>query len=121
MKYFYDSYAVIEYINNNPKFIEYFEKNSGVLTVMNILEIGYSSLIEAGHEKTEIVLKRLWPLVVQPTQEEVMESIIFRKRNNKRDLSYADCIGYIIAVKRGIKFLTGDIQFKNLPDVEFVK
>ena len=68
-----------------------------------------------------MVIGKLWPLAVQPTKEEVMESILFRKRNNKRNLSYADCLGYVIAIKRGIKFLTGDIQFKDLPDVVFIK
>jgi len=121
MRYFYDSYAIIEYINDNPAFTKYFEESSGILTVMNLLEVGYSSFVESGKEKTEIILKKLWPLIAQPTEEEVLESIIFRKLNNKRNLSYTDCIGYIIAVKRGMKFLTGDIQFEGLQGVEFVK
>ena len=32
-----------------------------------------------------------------------------------------DCIGYILAKNIGIKFLTGDKEFENLDNVEFVK
>ena len=38
----------------------------------------------------------------------------------KFDLSYADCLGYVISKKLNIRFLTGDKQFKDLPNVEFV-
>ena len=51
MKYFYDSYAVIEYINDNTKFARYFEENAGSLAITNVMEIYYSSLLEAGVEK----------------------------------------------------------------------
>ena len=33
----------------------------------------------------------------------------------------ADCIGYILAKRLSIKFLTGDKEFEKLDDVEFVK
>ena len=45
----------------------------------------------------------------------------FRIANKKRKLSYIDCIGYIIARLRNIKFLTGDKQFEDLENVEYVK
>ena len=32
-----------------------------------------------------------------------------------------DCIGYIMAKKLNIKFLTGDKEFENFLNVEFVK
>jgi predicted nucleic acid-binding protein len=32
-----------------------------------------------------------------------------------------DCISYALANRLGIKFLTGDMQFEGLPNVEFVK
>jgi predicted nucleic acid-binding protein len=45
----------------------------------------------------------------------------FRKKNKKRNLSYADCIGYIYALKNNLIFLTGDKEFEDLKNVEFVK
>ena len=40
---------------------------------------------------------------------------------NNRKLSMADCIGYIVSKQLGIKFLTGDKEFADMKDVEFVK
>ena len=45
----------------------------------------------------------------------------FRFLNKKSNLSYIDCIGYITAFKKEVKFVTGDDQFKNMKNVEFVK
>ena len=121
MKYFYDSYAVIEYINDNPKFAPYFEENAGFLTIMNVMEIYYSSLLEAGVEKANIVIERLWPLVIHPTKETIKKAMQFRAKQKKRKLSYADCIGYILALENKIRFLTGDKELMDMPNVEFVR
>ena len=121
MKYFYDSYSVIEYINNNLKFVPYFEENSGVLTIMNIMEVYYSSLLAAGIEKANIVIDKLWPLIISPSKDIIKKAMQFRIAHKKRKLSYADCLGYSIALEMQIKFLTGDKEFQNLPNVEFVK
>ena len=53
--------------------------------------------------------------------ETLKQASEFRFANYKRDLSYIDCVGYILAKKRGVKFLTGDEQFKAFENVEFVK
>ena len=51
----------------------------------------------------------------------IKEANEFRLKNYRRDLSYVDCIGYILARKLNAKFLTGDKQFENFEGVEFVK
>ncbi|MEK6876761.1 MAG: hypothetical protein AABX63_05070 [Nanoarchaeota archaeon] len=121
MKYFYDSYAVIEYINDNPKFARYFEENAGSLAITNVMEIYYSSLLEAGVEKANIIIEGLWPLIIHPTKETVKKAMQFRAKQKKRKMSYADCIGYILALENKIIFLTGDKEFRDMPNVEFVK
>ena len=40
-------------------------------------------------------------------------------KNKQR--SIPDVMGYIIAKKYNAKFLTGDKEFKDVPNVEFVK
>ena len=45
----------------------------------------------------------------------------FRYKNKKKKLSMTDCISYFQAKELGIKFLTGDKEFQNLENVEFVK
>ncbi|MGQ9469125.1 MAG: hypothetical protein ACUVTD_04780 [Nitrososphaerales archaeon] len=40
-------------------------------------------------------------------------------KNKGFNLSYADALGYYLAGKLGIRFLTGDRVFKELANVEF--
>ncbi|HLD79321.1 MAG TPA: PIN domain-containing protein [Candidatus Nanoarchaeia archaeon] len=119
--FFYDSYAVIEYIKNNPNFASYFEYHTGIITVFNLVEICYSVLSESNKEKADVVVDALFPLMVDPSKETIKEAMNFRLHHKKRKLSYADCIGYQIAKERNILFLTGDKEFKDLPDVMFLK
>ena len=51
----------------------------------------------------------------------LLEAAKFRHDNYNRKLSYIDCIGYLVAIKSNLKFLTGDRQFENRTNVEFVK
>ena len=39
----------------------------------------------------------------------------------KKRISFIGGIGYLLAKKRNAKFLTGDEQFKDFDNVEFVK
>ncbi|HLD73248.1 MAG TPA: PIN domain-containing protein [Candidatus Nanoarchaeia archaeon] len=119
--FFYDSYAVIEYLQNNPRFTHYFEEHTGILTLLNLLEIYYSVLNEAGEEKAGMVLNKLYPLRIEPPPETIKKAMQLKKQHKKLDLSYADCLGYCLALEKGIKFLTGDNQFKGREKVEFVK
>ncbi len=119
--FFYDSYAVIEYLQNNPRFIPYFEEHTGILTLLNLLEIYYSVLNEAGEEKAGTVLNKLYLLQIEPSPETIKKAMQFKKQHKKLDLSYADCLGYCLALEKGIKFLTGDSQFRGRDNVEFMK
>ena len=38
-----------------------------------------------------------------------------------KKLSIPDAVGYTIAKKHGVKFLTGDRDFENMENVEFVR
>ena len=55
------------------------------------------------------------------SEDVLKEAIKFRKKNKSKNLSYTDCIGYIYALKNNLMFLTGDKEFKDLKNVEFVK
>ena len=45
----------------------------------------------------------------------------FRVKNIKKDISITDYVGYFMAKNLGVKFLTGDKEFENFENVEFVK
>ena len=44
-----------------------------------------------------------------------------RRENRKKNLSYADCLGYAFALENNRLFLTGDKEFKDMKGVEFVR
>ena len=119
--FFYDSYAIIEFIGGNPVYQKYFTKHEGVTTLYNVMEVYYSVLREEGLQKAQRVLGLLAPIVVYPTIDHVETSMQFRLKYKDKRLSYADCLGYAIAAKRGVPFLTGDEGFRHISNVEFVK
>jgi predicted nucleic acid-binding protein len=43
-----------------------------------------------------------------------------RLKKDGHNISYADALGYYLAQKANVKFLTGDKYFKDLQGVEFV-
>ena len=51
----------------------------------------------------------------------IRKGMEFKLKHKKEKVSYADCIGYALALELGIKFLTGDEKFETKDNVEFVK
>ncbi|MBS3051703.1 MAG: hypothetical protein J4400_06155 [Candidatus Aenigmarchaeota archaeon] len=117
--YFYDSYAVIEYFRGAENYREYFENHSGVLTYMNLIEIHHAILKQFSEKDAEETAKTFNQFVVMPSLEALIEASKFRLQH--KGISYADAVGYIYAKLNGMKFLTGDMAFEDMPNVEFVK
>ncbi len=120
MMYFYDSYAVIEYFKGSESHKKYFEEDIGVLAPTNLIEIHHAILREFSEKEADEFTRIISVLAVDPDIEILIAASKFRKANNKSGLSYADCIGYVYAIKNGMKFLTGDPAFRGFPGVEFV-
>ena len=120
-KFFYDSYAILEFINGNPNYSKYFIKHEGVTTLYNVMEVFYITLREEGEEKAKKILNFMKSITIYPSFDDVENSMKFRLIHKKKKLSYADCLGYTMANKNNIKFLTGDKEFKEITNVEFVK
>ena len=118
--YVFDTYALIEIIRGNKNYLPY--TNSRIIITSFILaELCYSSIRLYGIKKAYEYVDKYSRFVVKIDKEIVKEAMNFRYINVKKDISIADCIGYILAKKLNIKFLTGDKEFENLPNVEFVK
>jgi len=118
--FFFDSYAIIEVMNGNPNYNNYL--NCGILlTKLNIFEVYYSLLRKSMKKEAEIFIGLYSQFVVDFDEETIKNAAMFRLQNKAMNLSMADCIGYILSKNLGIKFLTGDKEFSNLPNVEFVK
>ena len=73
-------------------------------------------------EKADEVYSKYSQFVAEISDEILKEAIKFRKKVYKdKKISYVDAIGYTYALKNNLVFLTGDKEFENLKNVEFVK
>jgi len=120
--FFYDSYAVLAYLSGHPLYQPYFEENDGFLTKLNLLEVYYRTLEVHGEEAASKVLKAFSKYAVEFGATDVEGSMKLRLKLKKggSNLSYADALGYYLAIKADVKFLTGDKEFSKLESVEFV-
>ncbi len=118
--YFYDTYALIEITRGNPRYAKYTESNL-LTSQFNIAEYIYSLLQEFGEQRAKIGYKKIKQCVIEIDEDVLIDAMKMKLKYKKMKLSYADCIGYCLALRENIKFLTGDEQFRNLTNVEFVK
>ena len=92
--YFFDTYAIVEIVRDNQNFEQYAEEDV-TLTVFNLAELYWVVLKDYGEEKADRVFEEYREGVVEIDDETVKEAMKFRRAHKKRDLSYADAIGYI--------------------------
>lgn len=85
------------------------------------MELYYGLLVKYGKEVADLHYNININHCVTITDEIIKEAMLFRKDNKERGLSYVDYLRCIIIKKNGIKFLTGDREFKNIENVEFIK
>ncbi len=121
LSFFFDTYAFYEIIVGNPNYKPFTEDVKIITTQLNLMELYYQLLALYNKKKAIDFFKRYEEFVVTISNEIIIEAMDFRKQHYKQDLSYVDCIGYVIAKKMDIPFLTGDKQFEEMENVRFVK
>ena len=120
-RYFFDSYPIIELILGNENF-EKFRDAKIVTTVLNMMEVYYFLLTEFNKNTAEYWMKNLDVELINIIRLDVaLEAVNFKFENKKEKLSYVDCLGYVMARKFRMKFLTGDSKFETKENVEFAK
>ncbi len=120
LTYFFDTYAFHELIKGGENYKAY-TAASILTTRLNLMELYYTMLLKYGQQEAERCYSLFLDFVVDIDDDIIKEAMMFKKESKKRSLSYIDCIGYILAKRRGVKFLTGDKEFEHLENVEFVK
>lgn len=120
MDYFFDSYAIIEIINQNESYLRY--KDCVIITnLLHLAEVYYYLLLNHNVKTADYWAARLDFSFLDFSEEVSLKASAFKFKHKKLKLSYADCMGYITVRKHGLFFLTGDRQFKEMSGVEFVK
>ena len=120
-EFFFDSYAFFEIIEGNDNYKKY-SRDIGIITTnLNLMELHQGLLRKYGKDVADMFFNKYREFCIKIDNETVRRASEFRYRFSKRKLSYIDSIGYMISRKKGIRFLTGDKEFKDLDNVEFVK
>ena len=123
--FFLDTYAMIEYLRGNRKYLGLMTSEGRRATsIMNLVELYYLVLRERGEESAaDSALTAFGQFETHVIAEDIRKGIKLRlsARARKVDFSYADAIGHAISGRLALRYLTGDDAFKGLPNVEFVK
>lgn len=119
--FYFDTYALVEVYKGNPNYEKYTKDVGMILHKFNILEYAYFLLREERNEDLMEVFRELNAFVVDSNDEILIKAAEMKLNYKKEKLSFVDCIGYFLAKKHRIKFLTGDEKFKGKENVEFVK
>ncbi|MBI2598522.1 MAG: PIN domain-containing protein [Candidatus Diapherotrites archaeon] len=119
-EFVFDTYAIIEIIKGNPNYKRYLE-SIPIINTFVLAELCYALISDHGKQVAFYYTSQYEKFVAQANGSMIKEAAFFRYRNKKRNFSFTDCISYVQSRKLQVKFLTGDKQFENLPNVEFVK
>ena len=115
--YFFDTYAFFEILKDNPHYTPY--RYTKVLTTQfNIAEF-YWALLREKRSYAEDAARHRATASTPVTLDDIIAAMQLRVMHPK--LSIPDAIGYTVAKRHGVKFLTGDKEFEKMDNVEFVK
>jgi len=115
--YFLDTYALIEIYRKNKNYEKY-KDGQFIISYLNLIEFDYY-LLKNNLDRS--IFYKLKEFVTQVTDEDVKKANELKLKHKDRDVSFIDCLGYTIAGRLKIKFVTGDKEFEGLDNVEFVK
>ena len=119
--FFFDTYAFYEIIVGNPNYLLFTKDVKIVSTQLNLMELYHQLLALYDKQHAIELFNRYEEFVIPISNSIIIEAMDFKKHHYKKNLSYVDCVGYTIARKMDVLFLTGDRQFEDMPNVKFVK
>lgn len=116
--YFFDTYALFEIIEGNPNYLPY-QNVKAITTIFNLAELNYNLKKSKDKKTADYITQKYWDFLVDISLQDLKEAMNLKIKY--KDLSIPDVIGYTVAKRYGVKFLTGDDGFKDFDNVEFVK
>ena len=118
--YFFDTYALVEIVKGNKNY-ESYKSIQPTCSIFNLFELHQALLREFNKQTADYWIKKFNYSIIDATKEDIIAASDFRFKNKNKNLSSIDCIGYVLSLKHNLKFLTGDKQFENFENAEFVK
>ncbi len=117
--YFFDTYAIIEIIKINKNYDNF--KDEILLTgILNFGEL-YYYILKENKDPTHFIIEKIKRAILNIDIKDIIEAMKFRYTNRQKKFSFVDSVGYVMALRRSLIFVTGDKEFENMDNVEFVK
>ena len=118
-KYLFDTYAIIEVLKGSSSYSLFVDADC-IINNFIFAELCYNLFLIKEPDADDYISKYS-KFINSVNPEWIKEAMELRVEMKKRNVSITDCVSYIMAKKLDIKFLTGDPEFENLDNVEFVK
>ena len=114
--YFLATYAIIEYLKGNPKFTQIIDTQKIVTSNFQLMELYYYGLKEFNEKIAETFYEGFSNYLISIPENSLKNAMKIRLelQRKKINISYVDAIGYQYSIDNDLKFVTGDIAFKNL-------
>jgi len=120
MKYFLDTYALIEIAEGNPKYEKYLESDAVTLKA-NLAELFYFLLKKYEEKTANFFFNKFSGIAAEFPLEVIPKAMMFRYKHKKTRFSYIDCFGYAYALEYKRFFLTGDRAFEGMQNAGIVR
>lgn len=116
--FFFDTYAFFEIIRGNPRYNPYLDSRI-VTTIFNLAELNYNLKKEKDKKAVDEYTDKYSKFIINVSIDDIKIAMDFKTIH--RHLSIPDAVGYTVAKRLGINFLTGDKDFEGMENIEFVK
>lgn len=115
--YFFDAYALVRFRWGAPSYAP-FAQEPVITERTHLYEFARFVLVAEGARAVVPAILSLRANRLDPTDHDLLAAAKLRLGHPR--LSGADALGYVLAQREGLRFLTGDSAFRKLPGVEFV-
>ncbi|HLD76229.1 MAG TPA: PIN domain-containing protein [Candidatus Norongarragalinales archaeon] len=106
-------------IRADPHYAEFMEEPV-ITSATNLAEVLYYAL-RTGQEKAyETAMQRLNPDLLDTNRRDWENAARIKFEYREKKLSLVDGLGYVLAEKNRLQFLTGDRQFEKMQNVKWV-
>lgn len=117
--FFFDTFALVELARDAAAYAPY--KAAPIFTHQgNVYEYIAARLRAVTEPKVRDEVRRMAPNLLEAATDDLFAAAAFRQDHADRRVSYVDALGWVLARKNGMRFLTGDRAFKGIENVEFV-
>lgn len=117
MKFFMDTYCLIEIACGNKSFEKYLD-NDVITLKLNMAELYYILNLKYNDKTAAYFFNLFSKLSFDFPPELIPRAMELRLKHKNKALSYTDCIGYAFARENKRVFLTGDRAFQGMEGVE---